>query len=87
MFSLVLARGLSVFNFAYSNRFVFFLDFCCVKTTARNEMLAVAVVFNAQVPAGGEIEFRLRGDLGVALSDFLQKCRNPTNLNEQWLKS
>ena len=50
-------------------------------------MISLEVVFGALVPAGNEIEFRLRGDLGVAQSDFLQQCRNPTNINENCLKS
>ena len=76
-----LARGLSVLNFAHSKRFVFLLDFC-FETPARIKIIRLEVVFGVLVPAGSEIEFRLRGDLGVAQSDFLQKCRNPTNINE-----
>ena len=81
-----LARGLAVFNFAYSKRFVFLLDFW-FKTLARIKIISLEVVFGALVPAGSEIEFRLRGDLGVAQSDFLQKCRNPTNINDNCLES
>ena len=81
-----LARGLSVPNLAYSERFVFLFDFC-FKTTARIKLISLEVVFGALVPAGSGIEFRLRGDLGVAQSDFLQKCRNPTNINDNCLKS
>ena len=80
-----LARGVSVLNFAYSKRFVFLFDFC-FETQARIKIISLEVVFGALVPAGSEIEFRLRGDLGVAQSDFVQKCRNPTNINENCLK-
>ena len=81
-----LARGLSVPNLAYSKRFVFLRDFW-FKTTAWIKIVSLEVVFGALVPAGNEIDFRLRGELGVAQSDFLQKCRNPTNINENRLKS
>ena len=49
--------------------------------------MSLEVVFGALVLAGSEIEFPLRGDLGVARSDFLQKCRNPTKINDNCLKS
>ena len=48
--------------------------------------MSLEVVFGALVPAGSEIEFPLRGDLGVAQSDFLQKCRNPTNINAKLIE-
>ena len=75
-----LARGLSVLNLAYSKRFVFLFDFC-FKTPARIKMIRLEVVFGALVPAGSEIEFWLRGDLRVAQSDILQKCRTPINIH------
>ena len=79
-----LARGLSVLNLAYSKRFVFLFDFW-LKMEARINIISLEVVFGVLVPAGSEIEFRLRGDLGVAQSDFLQKCRTPTNIHDNCL--
>ena len=60
-----LARDLSVLNFAYSKRFVFLLDFC-FKTTAGIKLMNLEVVFGVLASSGVEIEFWLRGHLGVA---------------------
>ena len=82
---IALARGLSVANLAYSKRFVFLFDFW-FETTAGIKIIRLDVIFGALVTVGGEIEFRLHGDLGVAQSDFLQKCRIPANVNGNCLK-
>ena len=81
-----LARGFSVLNFAYSKRCVILFDFC-FETLAGIKIISLEVVFGGLVPEGSEIEFPLRGDLGVAQSDFLQKCRNPRNANGNYWKS
>ena len=67
---LSLARGVSVLNFAFLRRFVFFVDFCC-KTPAGIKIRRLHASFLALVPVGGEIAFRLRSDLQVAQNDFL----------------
>ena len=66
-----LARGVSVPNFAFLRRFVFFVDFC-FKTTARIKIRRLHVTFLALVPVGSEIEFRRRSDLQVAQNEFFQ---------------
>ena len=81
-----LARRVLSLNLALSGRFMRLANFC-FKTTARIKIMSLEVVFGALAVAECEIEFPLRGDLGVAQSDFLQKCRNHTNINDNGLKS
>ena len=66
-----LARGVSVLNFAFLRRFVFFLDLW-FKTPARIKIRRLHVSFLALVPVGSEIEFRRRSDLQVAQNEFFQ---------------
>ena len=76
-----LARGVSVFNFALSRRFVFLVDFC-YKTPARIKLRRLDVTFLAVVFVGGEIAFWLGSDIHVARMElFPQNCGNVTRMN------
>ena len=66
---LVLARGVSVLNFAFLRRFVLFFDFW-YKTPAGIKIRRLHVTFLALVPVGSEIEFWRRTDLQVAQNEF-----------------
>ena len=82
---IVLARGVLVLNFAFLRRFLFFFDFC-YKTLAGIKIRRLHVTFLGLVPVGSEIEFRRRSDLQVAQNEFVQNCRNSTNINENQAK-